>query len=94
MVAFTTDFHKAPLQTVIAHQYLVINVCCVVVGESGLDVYNRVTSFIATLFRDFANDDIKREDLNVIMVVHGLTLRLVSGWCSPAATSAFVDCSF
>lgn len=45
-------------------------------GESGLDVYNRVTSFIATMFRDFANDDIKRSDLNVVMVTHGLTLRL------------------
>lgn len=40
-------------------------------------MYNRVTSFIATMFRDFANDDIKRADLNVVMVTHGLTLRLV-----------------
>uniref|UniRef100_A0A7S1XZL4 Uncharacterized protein n=1 Tax=Phaeomonas parva TaxID=124430 RepID=A0A7S1XZL4_9STRA len=45
-------------------------------GESGLDVYNRVTSFIATLFRDFSNKDIAREDLDVIIVTHGLTLRL------------------
>lgn len=46
-------------------------------GESGLDVYNRATSFIATMFRDFANDNIAREDLNVIIVTHGLTLRLL-----------------
>ena len=45
-------------------------------GESGLDVYNRVTSFIATLFRDFSNDVIARDDLNVIIVTHGLTMRL------------------
>lgn len=47
-------------------------------GESGLDVYNRATSFIATMFRDFANENIARDDLNVIIVTHGLTLRLVS----------------
>lgn len=46
-------------------------------GESGLDVYNRATSFIATMFRDFANENIARDDLNVIIVTHGLTLRLV-----------------
>ncbi|CAM9937067.1 unnamed protein product [Scytosiphon promiscuus] len=46
-------------------------------GESGLDVYNRATSFIATMFRDFANESIAREDLNVIIVTHGLTLRLL-----------------
>ncbi|CAN0437351.1 unnamed protein product, partial [Laminaria digitata] len=46
-------------------------------GESGLDVYNRATSFIATMFRDFANENIARDDLNVIIVTHGLTLRLL-----------------
>ncbi|CAM9538018.1 unnamed protein product [Ectocarpus fasciculatus] len=46
-------------------------------GESGLDVYNRATSFIATMFRDFANESIARDDLNVIIVTHGLTLRLL-----------------
>lgn len=45
-------------------------------GESGLDVYNRVTSFIGTLFRDFNNKDIAHKDLNVIIVTHGLALRL------------------
>lgn len=51
-------------------------------GESGLDVYNRATSFIATMFRDFANDSIARDDLNVIIITHGLTLRLVRN-CFP-----------
>ncbi|CAN0430319.1 unnamed protein product [Ectocarpus sp. 12 AP-2014] len=46
-------------------------------GESGLDVYNRATSFIATMFRDFANESIARDDLNVIIITHGLTLRLL-----------------
>ncbi|CAM9728328.1 unnamed protein product, partial [Chrysoparadoxa australica] len=46
-------------------------------GESGLDVYNRATSFIATMFRDFANPLIARDDITVIIVTHGLTLRLL-----------------
>lgn len=46
-------------------------------GESGLDVYTRVTSFLQTLYSDFADDSIKSEDLNVLIVTHGLTLRLV-----------------
>mmetsp|Transcript_27610 Transcript_27610/g.36226 ORF Transcript_27610/g.36226 Transcript_27610/m.36226 type:complete len:304 (-) Transcript_27610:154-1065(-) len=46
-------------------------------GESGLDVYNRVTSFIATMFRDFANPNIASPDLNIVVVTHGLTLRLL-----------------
>lgn len=45
-------------------------------GESGLDVYNRTTDFISTLFRDFANPCVSKENLNVIIVTHGLTLRL------------------
>jgi len=45
-------------------------------GESGLDVYCRVTSFIATMFRDFQNKKIQDKKLNVIIVTHGLTLRL------------------
>lgn len=28
-------------------------------GESGLDVYSRVTSFLATLYADFADESIK-----------------------------------
>ncbi len=46
-------------------------------GESGLDVYTRVTSFISTMFRDFADGHICRPSLNVVIVTHGLTLRLV-----------------
>lgn len=46
-------------------------------GESGLDVYNRVTSFIGTLFRLWgrAGDEIN-DDVTVILITHGLTLRL------------------
>eukprot|EP00952_Eustigmatos_sp_NYUAD-ZCMA_P007701 32457-Eustigmatos_ZCMA.PRE.1 len=36
----------------------------------------QVTSFISTMFRDFADIHIGRPDLNVIIVTHGLTLRL------------------
>ena len=45
-------------------------------GESGLDVYNRVTSFISTMYRDFSDPLIRHKDLNMIIVTHGLTLRL------------------
>lgn len=46
-------------------------------GEAGLDVYNRVTSFISTLFRDWSrNDSGIQNDMTVIVVTHGLTLRL------------------
>ena len=49
-------------------------------GESGLDVYNRVTSFISTLRRD--NDALVRsagvdaEELNLVVCTHGLAMRL------------------
>eukprot|EP00814_Leptocylindrus_danicus_P002433 CAMPEP_0116019114 /NCGR_PEP_ID=MMETSP0321-20121206/9039_1 /TAXON_ID=163516 /ORGANISM="Leptocylindrus danicus var. danicus, Strain B650" /LENGTH=303 /DNA_ID=CAMNT_0003489613 /DNA_START=34 /DNA_END=945 /DNA_ORIENTATION=- len=46
-------------------------------GESGLDVYNRAATFINTLFRDFCNPNINfDDDYNVVIVTHGLTLRL------------------
>uniref|UniRef100_A0A7S0SR39 Phosphoglycerate mutase (2,3-diphosphoglycerate-dependent) n=1 Tax=Chromulina nebulosa TaxID=96789 RepID=A0A7S0SR39_9STRA len=48
-------------------------------GESGLDVYSRVSSFIGTLFREWAKEQSTRsnhEDNNIIIVTHGLTLRL------------------
>lgn len=46
-------------------------------GESGLDVYNRITSFIGTLFRLWsrATHD-SHENVNVVLVTHGLTMRL------------------
>lgn len=46
-------------------------------GESGLDVYSRVTSFLSTLYGDFTHRAIKDKDLNVVVVTHGLTLRLL-----------------
>ncbi len=48
-------------------------------NSSGLDVYNRAASFMTTMHRDWKNDMIAREDLNVVIVTHGLTMRLVSG---------------
>ena len=48
-------------------------------GESGLDVYQRVTSFISTLFRDAQQLRSKRgsiDDVNIVLMTHGLTLRL------------------
>jgi len=48
-------------------------------GEAGLDVYNRVTSFISTLFRDARQMREKGLDVsksNIVIVTHGLTLRL------------------
>jgi broad specificity phosphatase PhoE len=45
-------------------------------GESGLDVYNRVTLFIGTLYRDWERDPVKIRDTNIVLVTHGLTLRL------------------
>jgi broad specificity phosphatase PhoE len=47
-------------------------------GESGLDVYNRVTSFIGSLFREWYSHSTDDEfsNTNVIIVTHGLSLRL------------------
>jgi broad specificity phosphatase PhoE len=42
-------------------------------GESGADVFDRVSTFMETLFRDFNKPDYP---LNVLLVTHGLTLRL------------------
>ena len=41
-------------------------------GESGGDVYQRVSSFLESMFRDFE----KHQDDNYILVGHGLTTRL------------------
>jgi len=40
-------------------------------GEAGMDVYSRVTSFIATIKRDHVE-----EGCNIVIVTHGLALRL------------------
>ncbi len=42
-------------------------------GESGADVYDRMSSFMETLFRDFAKPDYPQ---NALLVTHGLTIRL------------------
>eukprot|EP00741_Cyanophora_paradoxa_P022946 tig00021531_g22166.t1 len=42
-------------------------------GESGADVYDRVSTLLETLYRDFRNPAFPRE---LIIVTHGLTLRL------------------
>jgi broad specificity phosphatase PhoE len=42
-------------------------------GESGSDVYDRVSSFLETMHRDFEQPDAPR---NVLLVSHGLTMRL------------------
>jgi len=50
-------------------------------GEAGMDVYSRATSFLATVLRDTASvgnleGDVLK-DLNIVIVTHGLTLRLL-----------------
>lgn len=48
-------------------------------GEAGLDVYSRVSSFISTLVRDchqYRHNDYDLENMNIVIVTHGLTLRL------------------
>lgn len=42
-------------------------------GESGADVYDRVSTFLETMHRDFAKQDYPD---NTLIVTHGLTLRL------------------
>ncbi|MGO4385017.1 histidine phosphatase family protein [Specibacter sp. RAF43] len=42
-------------------------------GESGSDVYDRVSSFMETLYRHWARDDYAP---NTLLVTHGLTMRL------------------
>mmetsp|Transcript_14641 Transcript_14641/g.17035 ORF Transcript_14641/g.17035 Transcript_14641/m.17035 type:complete len:296 (+) Transcript_14641:193-1080(+) len=48
-------------------------------GESGLDVYSRVSSFISTLVRDcqqYHKAGYDLDNINVVIVTHGLSLRL------------------
>jgi len=42
-------------------------------GESCADVYDRMSDFIGTMFRDFEKEDFPR---NVIMISHGMAMRL------------------
>ena len=42
-------------------------------GESGADVFDRVSTFLETMFRDFKKPDYPQ---NTLIVTHGLTLRL------------------
>lgn len=42
-------------------------------GESGANVYDRISTFLETLYRDFKRDDFPE---NVIIVAHGLTNRI------------------
>ena len=42
-------------------------------GESGADVYDRVSGFLETLHRDFQKSDFPD---NVLLVTHGMTMRL------------------
>lgn len=42
-------------------------------GESGADVYDRVSTFLETLHRDFRKKNFSQ---NVVIVTHGLTMRL------------------
>lgn len=46
-------------------------------GESGADVYDRVGAFLETMHRDFARHALRfGPDRNVLLVTHGLTMRL------------------
>jgi len=42
-------------------------------GESGADVFDRVSTFMETLYRDFNKNDYPQ---NALIITHGLTLRL------------------
>lgn len=42
-------------------------------GESGADVYDRVSTFLETLYRDFSKHDFPE---NAMIVTHGMTLRI------------------
>lgn len=44
-------------------------------GESGADVYDRVSTFLETLYRDFDKPDYP-ENILIVIVTHGMTMRL------------------
>jgi len=41
-------------------------------GESGADVYDRITTFLDTMYRDFGNNS----PHNILIVTHGITLKI------------------
>ncbi|KAH7293977.1 hypothetical protein KP509_28G050800 [Ceratopteris richardii] len=48
-------------------------------GESGADVFDRVTSFLESLWRDIDSYRLNRShyaDLNLVIVSHGITMRI------------------
>lgn len=48
-------------------------------GESGADVFDRVTSFLESLWRDIHTSRLNRSkstDLNLVIVCHGVTMRI------------------
>eukprot|EP00160_Parvularia_atlantis_P002166 Unigene11759_Nuclearia_a/m.35843 Unigene11759_Nuclearia_a/g.35843 ORF Unigene11759_Nuclearia_a/g.35843 Unigene11759_Nuclearia_a/m.35843 type:complete len:137 (+) Unigene11759_Nuclearia_a:517-927(+) len=45
-------------------------------GESGADVFDRVTGFLESLFRHISHRDSHHVDNNIVIVSHGLLMRL------------------
>ena len=68
-------------------------------GEAGMDVYTRVTSFVATLFRDveqMAGAGIETSEMTICIVTHGafhVGVCCVVGDLSGPQVSHFVCCS-
>jgi hypothetical protein len=61
-------------------------------GESGLDVCNGATSFSSTRGRDIStlrDVDVPMEDCNILVVTHGLTLRLFLMRCFQLTVEEF-----
>ncbi len=59
--------------------YLLFTFQLLLIGEAGLDVYSRVSSFISTLVRDcqqYQKAGYDLDNINVIIITHGLALRL------------------
>lgn len=66
-------------------------------GEAGLDVYNRVSSFIPTLVRDLdrhRRSGIDVDNLNVVIVTHGLSLRLFLSELFQLQIAYYLSCTF
>ena len=53
-------------------------------GESGADVYDRVSAFVESLWKYWQLHDYN----NYVLVTHGLTIQLfLMRWCSPPSLS-------